>query len=65
MKKSEIFKTIKLANAIADDMKTLAVDSEEYKEANQSLGWLLDTVIECKYCVLHHSNRTGHYWVTF
>lgn len=63
MKKSEIFAIIKTANALVDAMADLSVESREYNELNQTLGWTLDSLIGLKGVCLKMSKRTGHYWV--
>ena len=65
MTKNKIFATIKTANQIVDAMNGLDIDSKEYNDLNESLGWTLDTLMICKWCQLHLSKKTGHYWVTF
>lgn len=65
MTRKEIFTTIKEANTIVDQMNGLAVDSKEYNDLNQALGWTLDCLLTCKWCSLHMSKRTGHYFVRF
>lgn len=65
MKKSDIFAIIKTANALVDEMVGLSIESKEYNELNQLLGWTLDTLVGLKGVCLKMSNRTGHYWVEF
>lgn len=65
MRKSDIFAIIKTANAMVDTMAGLAVESAEYDELNQTLGWTLDSLVDLRGVVLRMSKRTGHYWVEF
>ena len=66
MTKYEVLATIKNANAIVDEMSTLAVDSEQYDALNQDLGWVLDSLFEGRrWFTLHLSPKTGHYYVRF
>ena len=65
MTKKEVFAIIKEANLLADEMATLKTDSKEYQDLNQSLGWLLDSLVGNYRFSLHYSKRTGHYFVKF
>lgn len=65
MRKSDIFATIKTANAMVDTMAGLAVESAEYDELNQTLGWTLDSLVGLRGVAIRMSKRTGHYWVEF
>ena len=65
MTKNEIFATIKEANQIVDRMADLSTDSYEYSVLNETLGWMLDSLVGCRNCSLHMSKRTGHYFVRF
>lgn len=72
MSKSEIFATIKEANAIVDMMTGLREDSKEYGELNEALGITLDALYYPRWSygrklnfTVQMSARTGHYFVKF
>lgn len=67
MTKKEIFKAVKEANIIADQMADLAVGSAEYNQLSEELNWTLDPLFYDKRrsFSLHLSQRTGHYYVRF
>ena len=69
MKKYEIFAIIKEANKIEDELKTVKEGSPEYANLVEALSYTLDPLAYPpsyqRYWFLHHSKRTGHWYVTF